>query len=149
MTESDKVTKLRKPTTKQVKFAKAVVATDNLTESAKLAGYKGNRKTLGQMGYENMNKPEVIMIINKEKANLAERFKEEAHNAFQVILDIINNEQISPHARLIACKDLLDRAGYKPTDKTEVTGELLLSTAHTRAIAERARGLIANGQKHV
>jgi hypothetical protein len=139
------VLKNRKPTLKQEKFAKAYIATGgNGTQSAKLAGYGAiTDNCFHAIASENLQKPTVISIIRQETQDLNVRFKEEAHKAFQVILNIIENDQISPHARLLACKDLLDRAGYKPTDKTELSGEVQLSTAHTRSIAERARGILA------
>jgi phage terminase small subunit len=35
----------------------------NATEAARLAGYKGNSATLGQVGFENLNKPEIAAAI--------------------------------------------------------------------------------------
>ncbi len=56
----------------QLAFIDAYVgkAKFNTTEAARLAGYKGNGKTLAQVGYENLNKPDIAEEI---KARLQAR----------------------------------------------------------------------------
>lgn len=53
----------RKLTFKQQKFVDLYKG--NATEAAKLAGYKGNRRTLGQVGDENLKKPRIWNAIQK------------------------------------------------------------------------------------
>lgn len=53
-----------KLTDKQALFVKHYAATLNATESARLAGYKGNDKTLGVVGVENLAKPSIRVAID-------------------------------------------------------------------------------------
>jgi hypothetical protein len=50
----------------------------NATEAARLAGYEGNDQTLGQVGYENLRKPEIASEINS-------RINEAAMSANEVL----------------------------------------------------------------
>lgn len=52
-------------TPKQRLFVEHYVATKNATQAAELAGYKGNRATLGAVGGENLQKPEIADAISK------------------------------------------------------------------------------------
>lgn len=56
-------------TEKQRRFVEAYAETANATESARRAGYKGNDKTLGAVGAENLRKPGIAAALQK----LAER----------------------------------------------------------------------------
>jgi len=134
----------RKPTKKQVAFAEQYAITGNGKQSAEIAGYTGSDNVLRSIASENLTKPSVIHLLDDKKTDLVELFRDNAQTCFQVLMDIVNNDKMSVFARLSAAKDILDRAGYKPTDKTEVSGEVMLSTEHTRAIAQRARMLIQN-----
>lgn len=53
---------------KQKRFINAYLDDDkanfNATKAAELAGYKGNGATLGQVGYENLKKPEIAKEIS-------------------------------------------------------------------------------------
>lgn len=52
---------------KQRKFVDAYMgeAAGNATEAARLAGYKGNDVTLGQVGAENLKKPQILAAIEE------------------------------------------------------------------------------------
>lgn len=52
-------------TSLQLGFIKAYLgeANFNKTKAARIAGYKGNGKTLAQVGYENLKKPEIVHEI--------------------------------------------------------------------------------------
>lgn len=83
---SDEKTKEEKKLTgKQKKFADYYLneALFNATKAAELAGYKGDKKTLAQVGYENLRKPDIsgyieekleahAMGVNETVARLAE-----------------------------------------------------------------------------
>ena len=56
---------LGKLTDKQAAFVHYYVQSKNGTRAAKLAGYEGNDRTLGQVGYENLSKPEIRSAIDK------------------------------------------------------------------------------------
>jgi phage terminase small subunit len=53
--------------------------------------------------------------INKD---LREIFVEDAVKAYHVLKEIMNDPSVPPKDRLAASRDLLDRAGYKPIDRT-------------------------------
>lgn len=60
---------------KQTKFVAAYLgeAKGNATEAARMAGYKGNDVTLGAVGYENINKPHVLQVIESARAFILEQ----------------------------------------------------------------------------
>jgi phage terminase small subunit len=68
----------RRLTTKQALFVEHYLgdAFFNATEAAKRAGYKGRRSTLGQVGHENLKKPEIKRRIT-ERLNAAGMTAEE------------------------------------------------------------------------
>lgn len=57
-------------TEKQRRFVEAYMgeAAGNGTEAARLAGYKGNSRTLGQVASENLAKPDIAKAIASEVA---------------------------------------------------------------------------------
>lgn len=65
---ADDVKKGEKLTPKQAKFVKAYVETGNATEAAAIAGYEGNRTTLGAIGGENLQKPLIKSELEKALA---------------------------------------------------------------------------------
>ena len=54
----------------------------------------------------------------KKKAR--ERIRELVHPALDRLVKIIDNDDGNVSAQVAACRDILDRAGYKPTDKLEL-----------------------------
>lgn len=54
----------RQLTDKQTAFIMAYVVCWNATEAAQAAGYNGDRKTLAQIGYENLKRPHVRAVID-------------------------------------------------------------------------------------
>lgn len=52
-------------TTKQRLFVEAYLATNNATEAARRAKYKGNDETLASVGKENLRKPQIAALINQ------------------------------------------------------------------------------------
>lgn len=64
-------------TPKQQLFVDAYLSNGlNATEACRQAGYKGNVNTLKQVGAENLAKPYIKVIIEKEQAKLREQFAE-------------------------------------------------------------------------
>jgi len=53
----------------------------------------------------------------KKKAR--ERFNDLVDPAINLLAAVINNEKMPAASRVAAAKDILDRAGYKPVDKTQ------------------------------
>lgn len=75
-----------------------------------------------------LKKPEIIEYLNAQKdlimSDVRQQFLFEAKEALEVMHHIMMNQDADEKARLIAARDFLDRAGFKPIDKTEVSGGL-------------------------
>ena len=79
----------QKLTPKQKRFVAEYLKTGNATESARRAGYAGNANTLGQVGDENLKKPNVAKAIEKANAKRDERLELEADWELKQCLDIL------------------------------------------------------------
>ena len=98
-----------KKTEAQEKWFEYYMLSGNAAKAAEFAGY-GSPK---QRGYE---------LKNRFKKEIEEKQKSMIQDAVPgVIAQIIEMAQgaESEAVRLNACKDLMDRAGFKPIDKTE------------------------------
>lgn len=92
---------------------------NNATHAAIAAGY--SEKTAASQGSRLLKSVEVQQYLNKTEQNLNKdlrmMFAEDAVKAYGVLLEIMNDPLTPPKDRLVAARDLLDRAGYKPTEK--------------------------------
>ena len=135
-----------KLTPRQELFVEFYTQCKNGLEAARMAGYAGNDNVLKGVAFDNLSKPHIIQAVELKKNDLRKQFESEARNAFAVMIGLMNNPHVSPRTRLDACKDVLDRAGYKPSDKLEVTGKdgnpLAFESRATKEIVNRARLLI-------
>lgn len=95
---------------------------NNATLAAIAAGY--SEKTAASQGSRLLKSVDVQQFLNKTEQNLNKdlrmMFTENAVNAFEVLLEIMNKPDAMDKDRLVAARDLLDRAGYKPIDKSVV-----------------------------
>lgn len=91
----------------------------NATQAAIAAGY--SPKTAHSQASRLLKSVEVQQYLNKTEQNLNKdlrmMFAEDAVKAYNVLFEIMNDPAAPPKDRLVAAKDLLDRAGYKPVDK--------------------------------
>ncbi len=98
----------------------------NQTQAAINAGY--SPKTAAQQSSDILKKPEVIEFLKEQKSKLEADLREEfifaASDAFKVMKAIMNNPTAADRDRLAAARDFLDRAGFKPIDKQEISGEV-------------------------
>lgn len=106
-------------TDKQMKFVE--VFRGNATEAARLAGYEGNDKTLAQVGYENLRKPEILKAIRERgdeehAARVATRIKRQAFWT-----EIMAAETVEMKDRLKA-SELLARSEADFIDRHELSG---------------------------
>lgn len=96
----------------------------NATAAAIEAGYSS--KSASSLAHQLLQNPTVLDYLNSQEKALAESLREEfifdAIEARNVLYKIMNNPLSSDRDRIIAAKDFLDRAGYKPTDKVEHSG---------------------------
>ena len=100
-------------TSKQDKFIDSYCLTGNATKSAEMAGY--SKATAKQQGYT---------LKNQFSGEIGERMKRMIQDCVPGALAQINDlagTAESEGVRLNACRDILDRAGFKPVDKQEVS----------------------------
>ncbi len=99
-------------TKKQDKFVKEYLDTGNGTQAALKAYDTKNENTASSIAWENLRKPEIQVAI-----------QDSAKTAQAVILQLAQSAE-NESVRLNASKDILDRAGFKPVDKSEVKAEV-------------------------
>lgn len=91
----------------------------NGTQAAIAAGY--SEKSAYSQASRLLKSVEVQHYLNKTEQNLNRdlrtMFTEDAVKAYTVLLEIMNDPLAQHKDRLVAARDLLDRAGYKPIDK--------------------------------
>jgi len=112
---------------KQLIFVQEYLRSSNITAAAKAAGY--SEATAYSQGSRLLKNVKIQQYLNKNKQNLnrdlREMFAADAVEAYNVLKEIMNSPGATDKDRLVAARDLLDRAGYKPTDKVvaDVTTE--------------------------
>jgi hypothetical protein len=114
-------------TPKQRAFVLEYLKDRNATQAAIRAGY--SEASAYSQASELLKNPKVAEFLAQQEAelkrDLRERFMEEAEMAFETVVKIAQGISPpgvkKPSARTVldAAKDLLDRAGYKPTDKID------------------------------
>ena len=100
-------------TSKQDKFIDSYCLTGNATKAAEMAGY--SKTSAKQQGHT---------LKNQFAGEIGERMKRMIQDCVPGALAQINDlagTAESEGVRLNACKDILDRAGFKPVDKQEVS----------------------------
>lgn len=94
---------------------------NNATQAAIAAGY--SEKTASSQGSRLLKSVEIQQYLNKTEQNLNKdlrmMFAEDAVKAYNVMLEIMQDPEAMHKDRLIAARDLLDRAGYKPVDRLQ------------------------------
>jgi phage terminase small subunit len=92
---------------------------NNATHAAISAGY--SEKTASSQGSRLLKSVEVQQFLNTTQQNLNRdlrtMFTEDAVKAYRVLTEIMEDPTAQHKDRLVAARDLLDRAGYKPADK--------------------------------
>jgi phage terminase small subunit len=117
-------------TQKQRLFVEAYLANPNATEAARRAGYKGNDVTLGQVGAENLKKPQIAELLKV-------RVEEAIITADEILTGVKN---IALHGKREADQlkafELLGKHLAMWTDKTQLSGEV---TTNVRTFSEAAK----------
>ncbi len=96
-------------TKKQAEFVKEYLDTGNGTQAALKAYDTEDPNTAGAIASENLRKPKIIEYLESVADKVASNMVHLALNA--------ESEQV----QLGAGKDILDRAGYKPVEKQELS----------------------------
>lgn len=99
----------RKITKKQKEFADEYLETGNGVKAALKAYGTDDYNTAGVIAHENLNKPKIIEYFESVSSNVAA-------NMYKLALSA-ESEQV----QVSAGKDVLDRAGYKPVDRKDIT----------------------------
>jgi len=121
---------------RQEKFVTFSVATGNASKSAEMAGYKQPK----QKGYD---------LKKRFAAEIEERTRNKIGDKVVSVIDMtyqLAMEAESEAVRLNACRDLLDRAGYKPADHRVV--DAVNTTVHelsTEELESELKKLLGNG----
>lgn len=122
-------------TPKQKKFAKAYLETGKKAESALIAYDTDDIKVAAVIASENLNKPNVREYL-ESKANKAAEF------VFQ-LAESSENDGV----RLGASKDILDRSGYKPVERSVSINLNADSTDRTQELGNQLVRLFGRGNK--
>lgn len=92
---------------------------NNATQAAIAAGY--SERTASSQGSRLLKSVEVQQFLNKTEQNLnrdlRQMFAEDAVKAYGVLKEIMDDPAAAHKDRLVAARDLLDRAGYKPVEQ--------------------------------
>lgn len=95
----------------------------NQTQAAINAGY--SKKTAYSIASENMKKPEIQAYLAQRKKELEEELRQslffDAIEARDVMEKILSAPGASDKDKLTAARDFLDRAGFGPIQRQEVT----------------------------
>jgi hypothetical protein len=108
---------------KQERFAIEYAKCGNGTQAAKRAGY--SEHTARSQASSLLAKSDIRKRVQEAKEELAaelrNEMRQEAVAAFQVLRNIMNNDEARDSDRIKCAVDLLDRAGYLPEKKIEVS----------------------------
>lgn len=95
----------------------------NATQAAINAGY--SKKTAYSIASENLKKPEIQEYLSKRKKELEEELRQalffDALEAREVMEEILKKPEALDKDKLTAARDFLDRAGFGPVQRQEVT----------------------------
>ncbi|WP_102029182.1 terminase small subunit [Salirhabdus sp. Marseille-P4669] len=111
-------------TPKQEVFVFEYLKDFNATQAAIRAGYRENsaRITASRL----LSNANIREEINEQRKKMAEELRHlflyDAIVARQVMVDVLNDPEASNRDKITAAKDLLDRAGFAPIDKKELSG---------------------------
>lgn len=113
--------KYKYPNAMECLFAKEYVFGDqpfNALQAAKRAGYKNP----GQTAHKLLHKPHVRHHINLLMQDHTKLMIQKCWDAIEALEDIIQNSP-DDRARVQAANSILDRSGYRPVERVEVSNE--------------------------
>jgi phage terminase small subunit len=111
-------------TDKHKKFTEAYFELNNGTKAAIQAGYgeKGAHAEASRQ-LKNVKVRDYLEVLQKERRErIQNRLATMAEKTAEMLFDLAVNAE-SENVRLTAIRDILDRSGYKPTDKVENKNE--------------------------
>lgn len=115
----------RRITKKQKAFADSYIETGNGMQAAikayNITDNKPYNPTARMIASDNLTKPNVIEYLQGISYRVATHIEKLAFGAE------------SENVQVVASKDILDRAGYKPTDKMQITGNFTLESVFKKS----------------
>lgn len=108
----------KKATERQKKFAREYIATGSIEQAGRNSNYI-NTQAL-------MKNPVVQEEIEKYRKKVEDKFIVRAEEMSEQLYNLILTTD-SDSVKLNAIKDWLDRAGFKPVDKSQITSEKIIS----------------------
>ena len=106
-------------TPRQQQFVQEYLRTGNATQSAVAAGYGSANADVTAARL--LKRPLIQCALDAAKKDLHALFMAEAYDSLRTLVAIRDDPDAPASARLRAAQDLLDRAGYKPTEHVEST----------------------------
>lgn len=111
-------------TRKQESFVIEYIKDNNATQAAIRSGY--SKRSAEVTGHRLLRNAKICEEIQNEKskltAELREKFIGDAIMAREIMLKVLNDPESSNRDKISVAMDLLDRAGYKPTERKELSG---------------------------
>lgn len=131
---------------RQDRFIEHYLETGNATQAAVSAGY--SEKSASVTGCKLLQNKAVSGVINEIRRDIAQELKENAHKAYDVLQDIMTNPECSFKVRATVASNLLDRAGYKATEKREVNSTVnSVSSSIALDLIQRTRAMMAKKEQ--
>ena len=118
------------------KFVEAILAGKNHTDAYLAAGYKRrDRLKVGKAAYNLWKKVEIQNEIKRRKTILFEQYKEamdaQVADAIEARGRLVNYPNFGSATQMKAIADVLDRAGFKPKEETDVGGTIKIDHSIT------------------
>lgn len=131
----------------QKKFAEGIALGMKQGQAARYAGY--SEKSADTQAYNNMKNVEILAfadeLIEAQKSVLKRRFSGLASIAVDKTIDILQDVDASPQARLNAAKMILDYAGMEEPKQLNVTADVNQSNPFEGLTTDELRKLIDDG----
>lgn len=117
--QANKTSKPRKRLTiKQSKFIDEFIANEGNGTKAALKVYDTDDYFTGNaIAVENLQKPLIIQALDTRFEEVQEFYKVKARRAAEITAELMEGAE-DDRTKLLAAKDLQDRAGHKPIEKT-------------------------------
>ena len=131
----------------QKKFAEGIALGMKQGQAARYAGY--SEKSADTQAYNNMKNVEILAfadeLIEAQKSMLKRRFSGLASIAVDKTIDILQDVDASPQARLNAAKMILDYAGMEEPKQLNVRADVNQSNPFEGLTTDELRKLIDDG----
>ena len=119
----------------------------NATKAAINAGY--SKKSAQSQASQLLKDSNVLEYLEERKGQIKRELQQEfifdALEARKVMHDILNDPDAVDRDKINVAKDFLDRAGFKPDDKVQLSGEVNTSNPYEGLTTEDLKKLIHGG----